>query len=137
MYVSIKPHSRVNRADLLCILLQYFDKVVLIYQGEQCYFGSTKKAKDFFLRMGFECPERQTVPDFLTSLTSPSERVVRAGFEGRVPQTPAEFAAAWRASEEYAQLQQDLQKYDERFPVGGESLEAFQASRRAQQSKHM
>ncbi|KAJ9122564.1 hypothetical protein QFC22_001993 [Naganishia vaughanmartiniae] len=115
----------------------YFDKVVLLYQGEQCYFGSTKKAKDFFVRMGFECPERQTVPDFLTSLTSPSERVIRAGFESRVPQTPAEFAAAWRASEEYAQLHQDLQKYDERFPIGGESLEAFQASRRAQQSKHM
>jgi ATP-binding cassette subfamily G (WHITE) protein 2 (PDR) len=87
--------------------------------------------------MGFECPERQTVPDFLTSLTSPSERVVRAGFEGRVPQTPAEFAAAWRASEEYAQLQLELERYDERFPIGGESLAAFQASRRAQQSKHM
>lgn len=87
--------------------------------------------------MGFDCPERQTVPDFLTSLTSPSERVIRAGFENRVPHTPAEFAAAWRASEEYAQLQRDLQKYNERFPIGGKSLEAFQASRRAQQSKRL
>ncbi|KAJ9113738.1 ABC multidrug transporter afr2 [Naganishia adeliensis] len=115
----------------------YFDKVVLIYQGEQCFFGSTKKAKDFFVRMGFECPERQTVPDFLTSLTSPSERVVRPGWENKVPRTPEEFAAAWRASEEYAQLQRDLEKYDERFPIGGEALQAFQASRRAQQSKNL
>ncbi|KAJ9126946.1 ABC multidrug transporter afr2 [Naganishia onofrii] len=115
----------------------YFDKVVLIYQGEQCYFGSTKKAKDFFVRMGFECPERQTVPDFLTSLTSPSERIVRTGFENKVPRTPAEFAAAWRASEEYAQLQLQLERYDERFPIGGKSLEAFQISRRAQQSKRL
>jgi ATP-binding cassette subfamily G (WHITE) protein 2 (PDR) len=87
--------------------------------------------------MGFECPERQTVPDFLTSLTSPSERVVRSGFESKVPRTPEEFAAAWRASQEYAQLQQDLKQYDERFPIGGKSLEAFQISRRAQQSKRL
>ncbi|KAI5452128.1 Multidrug resistance protein [Naganishia albida] len=115
----------------------YFDKVVLIYEGEQCFFGPTKKAKDFFVRMGFECPERQTVPDFLTSLTSPSERVVRAGWENKVPRTPQEFAAAWRASEEYTQLQRDLEQYDQRYPVGGEALQAFQASRRAQQSKHL
>lgn len=87
--------------------------------------------------MGFECPERQTVPDFLTSLTSPSERVVRAGWENKVPRTPQEFAAAWRASEEYTQLQRDLEQYDQRYPVGGEALQAFQASRRAQQSKHL
>ncbi|KAJ9113734.1 ABC multidrug transporter afr2 [Naganishia adeliensis] len=116
---------------------KFFDKVVLIYQGEQCFFGSTKKAKDFFVRMGFECPERQTVPDFLTSLTSPSERVVRPGWENKVPQTPRAFAAAWRASEEYAQLQRDLEQYDDRFPIGGEALQAFQASRRAQQSKRL
>lgn len=123
------------RTDLS--LSQYFDKVVLIYEGEQCFFGPTKKAKDFFVRMGFECPERQTVPDFLTSLTSPSERVVRAGWENKVPRTPQEFAAAWRASEEYTQLQRDLEQYDQRYPVGGEALQAFQASRRAQQSKHL
>lgn len=87
--------------------------------------------------MGFECPERQTVPDFLTSLTSPSERVVRPGWENKVPQTPRAFAATWRASEEYAQPQRDLEQYDDRFPVGGEALQAFQASRRAQQSKRL
>lgn len=35
--------------------------------------------------MGYECPQRQTTADFLTSLTNPAERVVRPGHENRVP----------------------------------------------------
>jgi hypothetical protein len=38
--------------------------------------------------------ERQTTADFLTSLTSPAERIVKPGFENMVPRTPDEFAIA-------------------------------------------
>lgn len=114
-----------------------FDKVAVLYEGEQIYFGHTTEAKQFFLDMGFECPEQQTVPDFLTSLTSPAERRIRQGWEHKVPKTPAEFAAAWRASETYAALRRDLDAYDTKYPIDGEHLEAFKASRRAQQSKNL
>lgn len=85
--------------------------------------------------MGFECPERQTTADFLTSLTSPAERIVRKGFEGRVPETPDQFATAWKNSPAYAQLMQDIQEYNQEFPLGGESVNKFIESRKAMQSK--
>lgn len=86
--------------------------------------------------MGFECPERQTTADFLTSLTSPAERVVRKGFEGRVPHTPDQFADAWKNSAPYAQLLQDIKEYNQEFPLGGESVNKFIESRKAMQSKN-
>ena len=112
-----------------------FDKVCVMYKGEQIYFGPCKEAKDFFVNMGFECPEQQTTPDFLTSLTSPSERKPRPGFEGKVPTTPLQFAQRWKASPEYKALQQQIDEFNQRYPVNAEQLEEFSASRRAQQGK--
>ncbi|KAL2838015.1 ABC-2 type transporter-domain-containing protein [Aspergillus pseudoustus] len=112
-----------------------FDKVTVLYEGRQIYFGPTDEAKQFFIDMGFECPERQTTADFLTSLTSPAERIVRKGFEGRVPQTPDEFAAAWKNSSAHAKLIREIEEYNQEFPLGGESVNRFVESRRAMQSK--
>jgi ATP-binding cassette, subfamily G (WHITE), member 2, PDR len=114
-----------------------FDKVTVFYEGYQIYFGPARDAKKFFVDMGFFCAEQQTTPDFLTGLTSPTERKVRSGFEGKVPRTPVEFARAWKASDTYKALAADLATYDERYPTHGEMLERFQSSRRAQQSKHL
>lgn len=114
-----------------------FDKVSVLYEGEQIYFGPTTAAKEFFVDMGFFCPEQQTTPDFLTSLTAPGERRAREGFESKVPQTPKEFAARWRESSTYATLQQQITEFDTKYPTNGEHYEKFLASRRAQQSKHI
>ncbi|OAX81322.1 hypothetical protein ACJ72_04341 [Emergomyces africanus] len=113
----------------------YFDKVTVLYEGRQIYFGRTDEAKKFFVDMGFECPERQTTADFLTSLTSPVEHVIRAGFEGKTPRTPDEFEAAWKNSAAYAKLLQDIDEYETRYPIGGPSVDKFIESRKAQQSK--
>jgi len=42
----------------------FFDKVILLYQGRQIFFGRTTDAQRYFENMGFECAKRQTVPDF-------------------------------------------------------------------------
>jgi len=107
-----------------------FDKVALLYEGRQIYFGEKDAAKTFFINMGFDCPLRQTTADFLTSLTSPAERIVRPGFEGRVPHTPDEFAAAWQKSEDRAHLLREIDEFDSRYPIGGESLTKFTEARR-------
>lgn len=112
-----------------------FDKVTVLYEGRQIYFGRTDEAKEFFTNMGYECPDRQTTADFLTSLTSPSERIVKAGCEGKVPQTPDEFVARWKSSETYARLMREIQEYEEQFPLGGQSVQKFVDSRKAMQSK--
>ncbi|KAL1650005.1 Multidrug resistance protein [Diplodia intermedia] len=112
-----------------------FDKVTVLYDGRQIYFGRCEDAKDYFLGLGFECPQRQTTADFLTSMTSPQERVVRQGYENRVPRTAEEFAAVWRASDEYHRLLEDIREYNKKYAFGGEYLESFMVSKRMQQAK--
>ncbi|KAL9111781.1 MAG: hypothetical protein Q9227_003840 [Pyrenula ochraceoflavens] len=113
-----------------------FDKVCVLYEGRQIYFGNIHAAKDFFVEMGFHCPERATTADFLTSLTSPAERQARDGFESKVPRTADEFAERWRNSADRARLIEEIESFEEKFPVGGEQLQRFQQSRRAEQAKH-
>ncbi len=112
-----------------------FDKVVVLYEGRQIYFGNTKTAKAFFVNMGFACPERATTGDFLTSLTNPAERNIREGFEHLVPRTPDDFAAVWQNSGERARLIQEIDTFDRDYPLGGEHLQRFKHSRKAQQAR--
>lgn len=69
--------------------------------------------------------------DFLTSLTSPSERRIRPGFEGKTPSTPDEFVAVWKQSEDYTRLLQEIEEFDKAYPIGGSGLEDFKKCRRA------
>ncbi|KAI0548730.1 ABC-2 type transporter-domain-containing protein [Xylaria curta] len=112
-----------------------FDKVTVLYEGRQIFFGRADEAKQYFVNLGFECPARQTTPDFLTSMTSPIERIVRDGFKGKVPRTPDEFAEAWRNSVEYRNLQEEIEEYKKEHPINGPDAHAFRASRREQQAR--
>ncbi|KFY53333.1 hypothetical protein V496_07698 [Pseudogymnoascus sp. VKM F-4515 (FW-2607)] len=112
-----------------------FDKVLVLYEGRQIYFGRTTEAKEYFVNLGFDCPDRQTTADFLTSMTSSKERVVRRGFENRVPRTPDDFARAWQNSPERAELLNEVDNYNQKYALSGQHLEEFKDSRRTQQSK--
>ena len=115
--------------------MKVFDKVAVLYEGRQIYFGHVDAAKKFFINLGFECPLRQTTADFLTSLTNPAERVVRNGFKGKTPSTPDEFAAVWQKSEDRAQLLQEIEEFGREYPIGGPSLDDFKRSRKASQAR--
>ena len=112
-----------------------FDKVVVLYEGRQIYFGPTNQAKQFFVNMGFECEARATTGDFLTSLTNTAERRPREGFAHLVPRTPEEFAKRWQESEDRARLLADIDDFNRRHPTGGETLQAFRSSRKATMAK--
>ena len=57
-----------------------FDKVCVLYEGRQIYFGDKEAAKTFFINLGFECPDRQTTADFLTySNATPSLTLFSGG----------------------------------------------------------
>jgi ATP-binding cassette subfamily G (WHITE) protein 2 (PDR) len=112
-----------------------FDKALVLYEGRQIFFGKTTDAKAYFVNMGFHCPDRQTDADFLTSMTSPLERIVRKGFEGRVPRTPDEFAQRWLESPERAALLRDIEAYEQKYPIGGEASQRFKESRQLQKAK--
>ncbi|KAJ8113402.1 hypothetical protein ONZ43_g5165 [Nemania bipapillata] len=89
-----------------------FDKVTLLYEGRQIYFGPVNEAVQYFEALGFVRPERATFPDFLTSLTNPQERIVRNGFEDSVPRSPDEFAGVWRQSAEARRLSNEISEFN-------------------------
>lgn len=111
--------------------------MTLLYEGRQIFFGRTDKAKDYFERLGFFCPERQTTADFLTSVTSPSERIVRAGYEHMAPRSPDEFAEAWKKSDERMALLTDIHAFEQEFQLGGPHLSLFKDARKDRQAKHV
>jgi ATP-binding cassette subfamily G (WHITE) protein 2 (PDR) len=113
----------------------FFDKALVLYEGRQIFFGKTTDAKAFFVNMGFDCPDRQTDADFLTSMTSPLERVVRPGWENRVPRTPDDFAQRWKDSPERAVLMTEIEAYEQKFPIGGEAGQRFKESRQLQKAR--
>lgn len=87
--------------------------------------------------MGFECPSRQTTADFLTSLTNPDERIVRSGFENKVPRSPDEFADEWRMSQERAALLRDIAAFQLEYPLDGKQVENLTGIRRTQKARFM
>lgn len=112
-----------------------FDKAIVLYEGRQIFFGRSEEAKQYFIDLGFECPPRQTTPDFLTSMTAPLERIVRPGFEGKAPRTPDEFAAAWKNSATRAKLMAEIEAYKRDHPIDGPDAVAFREHKHAQQAK--
>ncbi|TVY84470.1 ZEB2-regulated ABC transporter [Lachnellula suecica] len=114
-----------------------FDKAVVLYEGRQIYFGPCNEAKQYFIDMGWECPTRQTTGDFLTSVTNPSERRAREGFDGKLPRTPDDFEKYWKESSHYKALLQERDNHEQEFPIGGKTLEDFQESRKGMQANHV
>ncbi|KAK5270552.1 Multidrug resistance protein [Exophiala xenobiotica] len=110
-----------------------FDKVTVLYEGRQIYFGSASTAKKYFETLGFECPARQTTPDFLTSMTFSAERVIRPGYNP--PRTPDEFATAWKSSPQYRTLLSEIDEYKKQHPFDGPDAETFRHLKKAHQAK--
>ncbi|KAE8154043.1 ABC-2 type transporter-domain-containing protein [Aspergillus avenaceus] len=112
-----------------------FDKVVVLYEGRQIYFGPAYEAKGYFERLGFRCPDSQTTADFLTSMSSPTERIVKPGFENLSPRTSEEFAKRWMESPERQTLLCQIDQYTSEHPFHAEGLGRFAASRQSEKSK--
>ncbi|KAK4949281.1 hypothetical protein LTR10_011898 [Elasticomyces elasticus] len=114
-----------------------FDKVIVLYEGREIFFGRTDRAKAYFEEMGFHCAQRLTIGDFCTSVTNPVERLPIKGYENRVPRTPDDFDAHWRRSNDYKALRREIDEHTEDFGNGGEQLAAFRSSKHDAQAKHM
>lgn len=71
-------------------------------------------------------------------MTSPSERIVKADWEGKTPpRSPEEFARAWRESQHRQSLINEIKSFETRFPINGSQSEQFHVSRTAQKSKSL
>ena len=112
-----------------------FTKVTVLYSGRQIYFGPVDKAKTYFEKMGWQCVERQTTAEFLTSVTDPNGRIRNPLFEGRkIPETMEEMEQYWLESEEYRALKEDIASYKQ-LVDSNETNKLFRASLKQEKQK--
>ena len=116
---SLRVMTDVSNRTTLATLYQagegiydVMDKVLVVEQGRMIYQGPARKAKQYFLDLGFYCPDRQTTADFLSSVGDPSERQFQSGKEASTPKTPDELEAAFKSSQSYKAIIADIESYE-------------------------
>ncbi|KAI9168002.1 ABC multidrug [Paramyrothecium foliicola] len=85
-------------------IFNQFDKVLVLAEGREIYYGPTAEAKQYFEQMGFKCPSGANVADFLTSVTVHTEREVTNGFAGDIPNTAEEFERRYKESDVFLRM---------------------------------
>ncbi|PIA89663.1 Brefeldin A resistance protein [Cercospora beticola] len=119
-------------------IYELMDKVLVIDQGREIFMGLASEAKQYFIDLGFECPDRQTTADFLTSVTDPVERRFREGYADRAPKTPEELEKAFRSSPAYQRAQEDVRDYENYLKeTDYEDTERFENAVQTGKSKHV
>lgn len=94
-------------------IFNLFDKIMLLDDGHCLYFGPASTAKQYFEDLGFYCPPRKSVPDFLTGLCNPIEREIKPGFENSVPVLGADFEQRYYESSIYREMMDELKAYEQ------------------------
>ncbi|KAJ6437668.1 endonuclease/reverse transcriptase [Purpureocillium lavendulum] len=113
-----------------------FNKVILLYEGHEIFYGPGDRAVRFFEEMGWYRDPKQVSPDFLTAITNPGERRPQVGKEHLVPRTASEFADYWKNSPEYQKLMAEIKDYEQANPIGQAGARQFQENHQKQQSRH-
>lgn len=84
--------------------------MLVLAEGREIYYGPRDCARSYFEDLGFECPRGANVADFLTSVAVHTERRIRSGFEGRVPNTATEFEEVYRQSTVFRDMMEEMKR---------------------------
>ena len=125
----VRQHTAESGAITLITLYQasdaifdLFDKVIILQEGRQVFFGRADRAKAYFVDLGFQCPARSTNADFLCSLSNPTERIIAPRYENSSPRSADDFGRIWTHCPERAQLLRDIESYESAFPPGSRTV---------------
>ncbi|XVF49249.1 hypothetical protein PTKIN_Ptkin03bG0253300 [Pterospermum kingtungense] len=97
---------------------ELFDDVILLCEGLIVYQGPRDTALDFFAFMGFSCPERKNVADFLQEVLSKKDQQQywSVPFEPYRYIPPGKFAEAFRSYQTGKDLHEELSiPFDRRY----------------------
>ncbi|KAL1310558.1 hypothetical protein AAFC00_000837 [Neodothiora populina] len=89
-------------------IFDLFDKVLVLDQGKQLYYGPRSKARKYMEELGFVCDDSANVADFLTGVVVPTERKIREGFEPRFPRTADAIKDCYEKSEMREKMAKEL-----------------------------
>ncbi|XP_021684671.2 ABC transporter G family member 32 isoform X1 [Hevea brasiliensis] len=96
---------------------ELFDDVILLCEGQIVYQGPRDSVLDFFSSMGFHCPQRKNVADFLQEVTSKKDQE-QYWFANRPYRymPPGKFVQAFRAYQTGKSLYEELEvPFDKRY----------------------
>jgi ATP-binding cassette subfamily G (WHITE) protein 2 (SNQ2) len=79
-------------------VFEQFDKVLVLDQGKQIFYGRREDAVPFMENLGFYCDPAANKTDFLTSVTVPSARTIAKGHEKDFPRNKDEILVAFQQS---------------------------------------
>jgi ATP-binding cassette subfamily G (WHITE) protein 2 (SNQ2) len=100
-------------------IYEQFDKVLVLEEGAEIYYGPCAEARPFMENLGFICEPSANTADFLTGVLIPTERKVKADFRARFPRTKEAIRAEYdnslikeemSAEENYADRDQTKQQ---------------------------
>lgn len=107
-------------------IYEQFDKVCLINEGRQVYFGPTSEARNYMMGLGYKDLPRQSTADYLTGCTDPHERQFADDVDpATVPQTPEEMEKAYLNSKIYQQVQSNIRDYRTELEIDKRDQEEF------------
>ncbi|QDS72894.1 hypothetical protein FKW77_007666 [Venturia effusa] len=89
-------------------IFNLFDKVLVLDEGKQIYYGPAHKAKSYMDQLGFLCDDAANVSDFLTGVTVPHERRIKPSRESTFPRNVASLREAYLRSETKASMDREL-----------------------------
>ncbi|OAP64690.1 hypothetical protein AYL99_00662 [Fonsecaea erecta] len=114
-----------------------FDKVMVIDQGRQVFFGPAREARAYFEGLGFLEKPRQTTPDYLTGCTDEFEREYKPGRSSEnAPSTPDSFVEAFNKSTFAEKLEKEMEDYRESIKEEKQIYDDFVAAHREAKRKH-
>ncbi|KAE8443952.1 hypothetical protein EG329_001176 [Mollisiaceae sp. DMI_Dod_QoI] len=90
-------------------LVNLFDKITLLHEGRQIFFGTTKEAQEYLDSLGFVWSDRQSLSEFFISVTDPHVRSTKEGWENRVPRAIEDWERCWKSSIYYHNLQKAIE----------------------------
>ncbi|KAE8333393.1 ABC-2 type transporter-domain-containing protein [Aspergillus sergii] len=92
-------------------IYEHFDKVLVLDEGKQIFYGLRKDAVPFIENLGFMRDPGSNHGDFLTGVTVPTERRIAPGYEDKFPHTADEILAAYERSEIKRRMLEECQIY--------------------------
>ncbi|ORX47211.1 hypothetical protein DM01DRAFT_1339227 [Hesseltinella vesiculosa] len=116
-------------------IFNLFDKVIVLDEGRCIYFGPTSEAKAYFENLGFFCPPRKSLPDYLTGLCNPLEREIIPGFENSAPQHASDFERRYRESDMCKRMNAELTEYEQHLSSVNQA-DTFRAAVSQEHQKH-
>ncbi|PYH86260.1 hypothetical protein BO82DRAFT_428710 [Aspergillus uvarum CBS 121591] len=112
-----------------------FDKVLVLDEGKEIYYGPMEQARPFMEDLGFVCREGSNVADYLTGITVPTERKIRPGYENRFPRNAEMVLAEYEKSPVYAQMNTEYNYPD--TDIARERTEDFKISVAQEKNKKL